>query len=473
MGNDWSRRALLAALAGSFAGCSVALPSRDRTGETDTPAETVRSVTPTETTRSPTSQSRSPPDGFERLPAEEPGLAWAIQLPGHVNTLPAVSTSRGHVYVGTGIRSSLYPDAPDSDSVTGVYALETANGAFAWRETTKAPVTQRPVVHDGRVHVVTGNANGYHGVDQRIIAYDQTGTARWATRPRNQSVSVVATTGGTLFAGTKNDEYGVEGQSLFAVGPDGEVRWEREAGDAMGGTLADGLVLYNAAFSALAAYDPTDGTKVWQIDNEPIGGPPSNTTAFDGLCFTKHEPNTSGNNALVAHSTADGTEQWRYTDTSTNLANFLPNRVSKVPDTADTGQTDADLVGAEFGAGVFALREEDGSEQWTFTVDGDHAIHAVVGDAVYVSDEGTIYALSPSDGREQWRRSFPDGAALWPLSDGVFGYDSRTVASFASDGTERWSFSSSKDLTWPVLAGGRAYTCASDGTVYAFETDGT
>lgn len=82
---------------------------------------------------------------------------------------------------------------------------------------------------------------------------------------------------------------------------------------------------------------------------------------------------------------------------------------------------------------------------------------------------------SQSDGHEQWRISLPDTALLWAVSDGVVGYcqteDEQTIASVAADGTEHWSYTTSKDLTTPVVTDDRIYACAADGTVLAFLSD--
>jgi len=471
MAEDWSRRAVLTSIAGGFAGCSAVLPSRDSTDQTDTQVKTDGPTTQTVETQSPT--NKSPSDEIERLAANEPWMSWAIRLPGPVNNPPAVNLSKGRLYVGTGNSQNSTSDSDDSDVKTGMYALETATGALAWHAMTPMPIVQRPIVHDGRVHVVSGNSTGYTGMDQRIITYDFTGTKQWASEPRNEFVSIIATAEGTLFAGTSDDEYQLSGQSLFAIGPNGEVQWDREAGDARGGTFTDGLVLYNAALAAVAAYDPTDGSTVWQVGNEAVGGPPNNITTFDGLCFTESDPDSSGDSALVAHSTADGTEQWRYSTTPNKAANFALGTVVKVPAVGEAVQTEAELIGTGGGSKVFALRGDDGTEQWTFTADAQRFTDAAVSDAVYVSDTaGTVYALSVSDGHERWRVSLPNAAALWPLSDGVLAYtfgEGRTIVSVTSTGKRRWSFTSSEGLTRPVLTDTTAYSCASDGTVFAFD----
>lgn len=466
MPNDWSRRALLASFAATLAGC---------TAGPGTPTTREPTATPDSSPSPPKSSSPTPSDGVERLPADDPALAWAVRLPEPVANQPAVDPDGSRVYVGTGENRVGTPTADDRESTAGaVFSLRATDGRVAWRAATEAPVVEEPVVHDGRVHAVTGYSTGFSGRDQRIVAYGRDGTRQWATDPTNGFLSVVAENEGTLFVGTGDDALGVGGETLFAVEGNGDVRWEREAGDAMGATVADGRLLYSAGGQALASYDPADGTEGWQTPGEPLGNPTTSVAAFEGLCFTQSPEKAGEGYPLVARSTADGSEQWRYSTAPASGENFVPTGVANVPESIDAANYDHPLVGTEFGGTVFALGD-GGREGWTFEADADTRAGPAVGDAIYVGDsEGTVYALEPIDGRERWRASLPRFARVRPLSSGVLavsaGRREHVVASFTSDGSERWRYTTSKDLTTVAVAGDRAYAGASDGTVLAFAT---
>lgn len=465
MSTDWSRRALLASVGTAIAGCTGG-PGTPTTDESTGTTDGVPSSTPPP---SPTSS-----DGVERLPADDPGLTWAVRLPGPVANPPAADPEGERVYVGTGENRVGTPTDDGQEAAGAVFGLRTIDGEPAWHAATDAPVVERPVVHDGRVHVVAGYSNGFSGVDQRIVAYDRNASRRWATDPTRGFLSILGANEGVVFAGTHDDALGADGQVLFAFGRDGDVRWEREAGDAMGATVAEGRLLYSAGGQALVSYDPADGTKEWQAPGEPQGNPTTRIATAGGRCFTEANEKTDDGYPLVARSTTDGSESWRYSEAPASGENFVPTGVANVPESIDGANYDHPLVGTEYGGTVFALHD-DGSETWTFTADADTRNGPVVGDAIYVGDsEGTVYALEPFDGSERWRASLPRFAHVRPLANGVLafsvGENERVVASFREDGAERWRYTTSKDLTSPVVAGGRAYVGANDGTLLAFAT---
>jgi outer membrane protein assembly factor BamB len=322
--------------------------------------------------------------------------------------------------------------------------------------------------------VATGWSTGYTGRNYQIIAYDQDGTRRWETEPQDNFFSIVATHGGNVFVGTYDDHLVSEGETVFAIDSKGELQWQRGAGDVNGGTFAGGLVLY-VDIDGVTAYDPARGRTVWEVAGRPISSRDSSVTVIDGLYFRDSERDSSRLNALIAHSITDGNEQWRYADAPGSDDTFDLRDVAAVPEGADGGGVDADIVGIERSGAVFALTKDDGSELWTFQADADTYDVDAVSDTVYVSDiNGTVYALSLSDGQEQWRISLPDSAALWAVPSGVVGYCGgyeQTFASVAADGTERWSYKTTKDLTTPVVTDDRIYTYSSDGSVLAFIID--
>lgn len=409
---------------------------------------------------------------MKRLPADDPALAWAIRLPEPVVHAPAPDPGRDRVYVGAGENSIRTPTGGEGGPSGAVFGIGASDGGLDWRADADAPVVERPVVHGGRVHAVIGYSSGLTGADQRILALGRDGERRWATDPRDEFVSIVAAGGGAVFAGTGNDALGVGGETLFALEADGAVRWERGAGDAMGGTMAEDSLLYVAGGQALVSYDPADGTKRWETRGEPLGNPTTGIATHAGLCFTESPEEDEEGYPLVARSVADGAEQWRYSAAPGSGENFVPTGVAGVADGTDGRRP---IVGTEYGGTVFALDPSDGSERWTFAADADTRDGPVVGGSVYVGDaDGTVYALDSTDGSERWRASLSRFAGVRPLPDGVLAFSrgegERVVASFRDDGSERWRYATSKDLTRPAVAGDRVYVGAADGTVLGFAT---
>jgi outer membrane protein assembly factor BamB len=441
-----SRRTYLTALAATLAGCAGA----------------------------PSAPGSPTPDESEPLPADDPALAWAVRLPDVVEHPPAVDPGTGLIYVGVGENRITTP-TPGGDAPGGaLYALDVADGSVAWSDQTEAPVVREPVVQDGRVHAVTGGSTGYTGVDQRVLAYDADGDRLWATAPRDRFLVVVAATPGRLFVGTRDDALSHEGETLFAVAPDGSTAWRREAGDALAGAVEGSRLLYSDAGLGLSAYDTADGTPLWQADGEPLGNPTTPITTAGGLCFTESSERTDDGYPLVARLLADGTERWRYSTASASGENYVPVGVADVP--TDLGTTMANpVVVTGFGGTVSYVRA--GEAAWTFTAEGKVRDGAAVGDGIYVGDDtGTVYALAAEDGAVRWRGALPKAAAVQPLADGVlaatpYHEKPRTVVSFRHDGTERWRYETDRRLFAPVVAESRVYATAEDGTVLAFASE--
>ncbi|MFB6244367.1 MAG: PQQ-binding-like beta-propeller repeat protein [Halobaculum sp.] len=490
-----SRRSLLAGLAALLAGCSAADSTPTQSTSSDTPEPTAPRdplLTNTETsatdspTQSPTQSETDEPtptesdtpsptatEQVEHLPADDPALAWAVRLPRAVVHRPAVSGDSDTVYVAAGETELGTPAEGEERTDPGrLFSLAAADGTEHWRVQAEAGIVGRPVTHDGRIHLVTGYNRWYTGDSQRVVAFGPDGTRRWRTDPRDRFVSVVAAADGTVFAGTGNDALGLGGETLFAVGPDGSIQWSREAGDATRATVADGRLLYSSGGVTVDSYDPDTGTRHWRIESEPAGNPATDITVADGNCFTESSTETEEGYPIVAHSLADGSRQWAYAAAPQSGINFVSSGVAAVPDDVAGGSEVPSVVGGEYDGAVFGLAA-DGTELWTFRRDGDAGGGPLVDEHVYVGGEdGTLYALDTVDGTELWRVSLPGVVDVAPLAEGVLAVgraeSRRTLASVRPDGTERWRYTTSEDLTELAVDGNRVYAGTGDGTLLAF-----
>lgn len=411
----------------------------------------------------------------ESIPVDHPALVWAVGLPMPLSYPPAVDSDMGRIYIGVGDAGLPPPDEDGSDAPFGaLYCLRAEDGAERWGISTAAPVAGQPVVNDGRIHLVTGFRTLFSGTQQRIVAYSRNGTRRWKTHSPYDTLSILAASDDTIFAGTDDDAGSTEGQQLFAIRSDGEIRWEREAGDARGAAVVNDNLLYSAGNLALVSYDVETGTTDWQIGEEPIGNQREWIVTFDERCFTQARDDEE--NKLVARSAIDGSEQWRYAPESSPENAFVPTVIANAMLTGNGSDGGASIIGMDYGGLVFAL-DDEGTERWTFTTEADTSDRLVVGDAVYVSDRaGNVYALNPANGRERWRVSLPDLAYVFPLPEGVLAFveaDARSIlVSLRRDGSQRWRYSTTRDLRWPVVEGNRAYIGATDGSVHVFDTMG-
>jgi outer membrane protein assembly factor BamB len=130
---------------------------------------------------------------------------------------------------------------------------------------------------------------------------------------------------------------------------------------------------------------------------------------------------------------------------------------------------------------VYALSVTDGAERWTYET-GDSVVSSptLVDGTVYVgSHDSAIYALSTADGSEQW--SYRTGGEIWSspaVADGTVYIGSRDGTLHAvstTDGSTQWTHSTGGWVeSPPAVADGTVYVGSLDGSVYALSvTDGS
>ncbi|WP_247731453.1 PQQ-binding-like beta-propeller repeat protein [Halovivax limisalsi] len=137
----------------------------------------------------------------------------------------------------------------------------------------------------------------------------------------------------------------------------------------------------------------------------------------------------------------------------------------------------------QLGGMVVVLEADTGAERWRERRDLSNPV-TVADDTVYAietayADPPTLVALSLADGGERWTEPLADDGRFWPTApavvDGtVYQGGSELVALSATDGERRWT----RDLDAPVVgsptvADGDLYAPLGDGTVRAYDLDGT
>jgi len=184
----------------------------------------------------------------------------------------------------------------------------------------------------------------------------------------------------------------------------------------------------------------------------------------DTMYLESEQKNEAGNYPVIAVSSADGSERWRFS---------APVDEPFVPTGAV--QSDDMVFITEYGGWLFGVDSSDGTEQWRYSTDGDtRDAPVVVGSTVCVSTiTGNVHAVDAATGDRQWKRTVPEQPSIVagnPQALVVRGgkeEESQQLRAYAPDGTERWSFSHDGGLTLPAVEGTRAVVGTDSGYVAA------
>ncbi|MDL5363882.1 PQQ-binding-like beta-propeller repeat protein [Halalkalicoccus sp. NIPERK01] len=284
-----------------------------------------------------------------------------------------------------------------------VRALRLTDGSERWSMQTDGSFANLSATDETVYAAVGGEWNG-------IIALSTTdGTERWRQELLQPQHAPVIDDDLYVIVGnpesSDSDEF--EGSLLALSATDGTVQWEhsldldRERPSAPA-VLNDTIYV---AGSEVIAID-TDGEELWR---NPDGG--HHLTVANGTVYVSISP------GLRALSASDGSEQWEYAVTIDGrpAEDAHASAPAVVDGTVYFGLTDYQREGA---AGIYALSTTDGSEQWTTLFESDVVIGApVVADGVlyshaagfadFPSERGTVeggraFALDAADGSQQW-----------------------------------------------------------------------
>lgn len=279
----------------------------------------------------------------------------------------------------------------------------------------------------------------------------------------------------------------IEDGSVYVVGQssgihaldagDGSRRWHQPSPSSpwFGPTVDDGVV-YAVGHQMLVAYDAASGEARWQqtwrdgsMETAPVVG---ENAVFAGIRSTPTSHTSSAfPEDLWVYDNRNGSSLW-------NLD--LGDRSNGVL----SGQPilhDGTLYVLTQGGTVIALNPADGSEQWRRELDGTSETGgpALVAEQQMLvvplethSNEALV-ALGTDDGDERWRVNGIDtapvsqGTTVYGASNADNGGESTVYAFSAADGSEQWQFSRPGGLkTWTSLS-------VADGTVFASFTEQT
>ena len=354
--------------------------------------------------------------------------------------------------------------ATDNDGVPGSASVTVlVNASTKWAPLSLGgPIDSSPALaSDGTIYV--GSA------DKNLYAVNPNGTVKW-TRSLGGNVQSSPAVGpdGAIYVGSGD-------KNLYAVNPDGSVRWafptngrvfSSPAVSADGGTVYVGSDDKN-----LYAVTVATGASAWAAPFAATDRIPScPAIAPDGTIYVG-----SWDKNLYAVN-PDGSRKW-------SLA--AAGRINTCPAIA-TGGT---VYIASFGAGsapatLYAVNPTTGLANWSFPLGGLYVYSSPA-----VAPDGTIYIGAESDGGKLLAVK-PDGTKKWeclldglprssPLvgSDGVvyIGTNAGTVYAVDAAGVVTWTYRTLAEVrSSPVLApDGTLYVGSYDWNLYAISASGS
>jgi outer membrane protein assembly factor BamB len=347
---------------------------------------------------------------------------------------PEIDAERHRVFLGS--------------SDHGLYAISSDTGETIWRFETLAPVQCEPMYDEVEQTVYFGSNDG---ALYKVAAID--GRLLWRFMSNAEVSRKPVLSKGTLYAVNAND-------TLLAIDPaSGKLRWMQHRTPAMGMEMsgyAGPLVMGNTVFVAfsdgnVAAFNVRDGSETW---------PPVDLSA--------EAEQTLG-------------EMPKYLDVDT----------TPVPGVVGGGPV---IYVASYAGGVFALDALTGNRVWGNTdaagvtdlvlwTEPAHAPRDGQGPreparSLLLASSGAtgLWALSPDDGRQIWRRSLPEGgiSAPVPVAGAVLVSTTRFGLHLFSplDGGIMDGIDMSGGLSMtPAVKGHRAYVLSNAGMLLGLYVD--
>jgi len=264
---------------------------------------------------------------------------------------------------------------------------------------------------------------------------------------------------------------GNTGYASDADGPtaDAEVAWTADGRQSIQPIVAEGAV-FVAGDGGISAINVGDESERWSIDEDGLWSPPAVT---DGRVHVvrgdrqSDEPTAT----LRAYDADDGTELWRSGELESGSALF------SIPTLVDG------TVHFSTGNRLHAVDAADGTERWRFDDrDVRGPIQAFDDQRVYAAGPGGVFAISQEDATEQWSVDLRAGIGMTAVDGSVYvarrddDPEQQTIEAIdAENGEQRWSVPVNDWSFGPAAVGdGTLYAGADNGAVYAIDTaDGT
>jgi outer membrane protein assembly factor BamB len=302
------------------------------------------------------------------------------------------------------------------------------------------------------------------------------GGAMWSFRTgKGVFSSPVVAADGTIYVGSAD-------RTLYALSPDGTVRWKEQTGDIIdSAALLDdrGRVYFGSGDGKLRARVAATGAEVWTMQADD----PSVSKAFInwfegnvamGPSGRLYVPNDDFFVYAVDRDTGAVTRRYKMPDQT-----WSSPAVDANDGTLFIGNNNLLPI---LGKNTFAIAA-DGTTSWSSVTPGSVAASPMLtqdGHVVVGGFDGYVRAYDRSTGAMLWQSAtrdhvyasaalLPDGAVLQPSTDGtVYALDGAT-------GAVRWTFDVGEPIrSSPAVDGeGNVYFGAGDGRLYVLRADGT
>ena len=288
------------------------------------------------------------------------------------------------------------------------------------------------------------------------------------TNDRTTFANVTLAPDGTIYAGSN--------QGVFAISPDGKMRWHAQYGGISYATLGTDGILYAAEMHGMIFGISPDGNVNWKPGYGLIGF---------------HAPPAIGAGVvLFANTTSDlyafepGAPQLAWSQSTSRPGVLSEN--SSLPGSAEVGMSSASAPVVYSDDSIALSRQHwitmfsrDGSPSWSLELTPRQLGQAALAEdgTIYAGDEKTLYAVSTM-GSLDWKYDAPDGCCIGsPVvdADGTIYFSSAvSVTALDRNGRLKWNAKLRHGIqTSPTLAAdGSIYLGANDGLL-ALNLDGT
>jgi outer membrane protein assembly factor BamB len=370
------------------------------------------------------------------------------QLP-YIDSSPAVG-SDGTIYIGVGFETT-----PKGGAVIAI----DRNGIQKGKQfTAPQPVESSPIVApDGTIYVGCRDGNLY--------ALNPDLTVKWAFPADGDSFIYSSPTigsDGTIYFGSA-DIQDFPNSALYALTPDGKLRWRQTMGDWVESSPAigaDGTIYVGSWDDNIYAFAP-DGTEKWHVTTSaPVIS--SAAIAADGTVYI------GSNDGLLYALSPDGQTKWTF---ATGEA-IVASPVIGADGTIYVGSVDSNFYALNPGGPA------ESRQKWKIGTQGQKQIQstaAVRSDgSIIVGDQGGyIRALNPDDGSVRWAYQTGGQVNSSPVvaADGSVYVGSLDGKLYAFNGTAPLSAFAS----WPMFQrnathSGRVHDASTNGQFMSLST---
>ncbi len=332
---------------------------------------------------------------------------WSMEIEGAARILSSPTVVNGTVYFGS--IEEFDEDSSDdtrSEGDPALYAVDAETGDEEWVFTdTEGPVFSSPTVVDGRVYF--GEAKDAGGFGGGVYSIDaETGEEEWSlSEPIGDVTSRLTVVDGKVFFNDADvhaleteggrQVWSAEEHSMTPTVSNGTVYTGDTSEFGMG---EDGIEVAEEA--ATASLDATTGDLVSESSvSEGVFIMVSPPTVVDGTVYVGYVDSFEGESGVYAFDAETMDKKW---------SKLLDSDVGELP-TLSTASDGIIYVGVGESqtpyASVYAVDSETGDIEWEKDDFGKEVTSpTVAGDAVYVTDNETLYSLNKKSGEVLWHK---------------------------------------------------------------------